>query len=88
MQLGAETPFTPDSMKSVKLHSDTVSALRAYCHRTGKTYDGVINELIGRQQRDGEETLAAVDRLNRIEEMLLRLVESPEVKNVKPKYTV
>lgn len=62
-------------MKSVKLHSDTVDLLRAYCRRTGKTYDSVIRDLIGNQQAAGEMTLAAADRLRRMEELLLSLVD-------------
>jgi hypothetical protein len=75
-------------MKSVKLHADTVDLLRAYCCRTGKTYDGVITSLIQRQQQDGEAALAAVDRLERIEEMVLRLVEAPAVDAAKLKFTI
>lgn len=75
-------------MKSVKLHGDTVNLLRAYCHRTGKTYDGVIADLIRRQQQEGEEILAAADRLRRIEEMILRLVDAPGAETVKPKFTI
>jgi predicted DNA-binding protein len=75
-------------MKSVKLHPDTVDLLRAYCRRTGKTYDGVIDGLIHRQQQEGEELLAAADRLRRIEEMLLRLIDAPAIESAKPKFTI
>lgn len=75
-------------MVSIKLHPDTVTLLRAYCQRTGKTYDGVINELLGRQQREGQETLAAADRLRRIEELVLRLVDAPAIETTKPQFTI
>jgi hypothetical protein len=75
-------------MKSIKLHADTVSLLRAYCHRSGKTYDGVITDLIRHQQKEGEAVLAAADRLRRIEEMILRLVDAPGAENVKPTFTI
>jgi hypothetical protein len=75
-------------MKSVKLHQDTVELLRAYCLRTGKTFDGVITDLVRYRQEEGKETLVAADRLRRIEEMLLRQVEPSAEEKAKPNFTI
>ena len=81
-------PLADGIVKSVKLHADTVALLRAVCHRTGKTYDEVITDLIRAQQQGGQEALAAADRLRRIEELLLRLVDAPGVEKTKPQFVI
>ncbi len=84
----SDLSLASQAMKSVKLNVDTVDLLRAYGQRTGKTFDGVIAELLRRQQLEGEETLAAADRLRRIEEILLRLVEPAAEAKAKPSFNI
>ena len=67
-------------MPSVKLQPDTLALLSGLRgrFRCGHSYDSLIQELIRRHMSEINQALLATDRLQRIEEMLTRLVSINE----------
>ena len=60
-------------MRSVKLHEDTLAALRAARVRGGGSYDSVVAELIRRQAESVDPIIHGADQLDRIENQLLEI---------------
>lgn len=60
-------------MKSIKLHEDTLSLIRALKTRTGGTYDQAITTLCEKHATVVEPMLDCVAQLDRIEILLLEI---------------
>lgn len=73
-------------LKSIKLHSDTLAALRAVKTRHGGTYDSAIDHILKRQAATVGPILNAAAQLDRIETLLLEIrdqFESPTLAGAK-----
>jgi hypothetical protein len=60
-------------MKSIKIHEDTLAAIRAAKVRNGGTYDDAINTILKKQAAVIEPMLACAAQLDRIEVILSEL---------------
>jgi hypothetical protein len=67
-------------MPSVKLQPDTLAILSGLRARfgCGQSYDKIIQELVRRHLHEINQSLLAPDRLERIEAMLIQLVQRTE----------
>lgn len=60
-------------MKSIKLHEDTLSTLRALKVRNGGSYDDAITTILQQQVKVVEPMLHCAEQLDRIEVLLLEI---------------
>jgi hypothetical protein len=73
-------------VKSIKIHEDTLAALRAVKARSGGSYDSAIASILKKQTEVVEPLLHCTAQLDRIETLLLEIKDqSPAGTDVKTK---